>query len=480
MNLFTLFLFIFNLNNFTIANDSGSGDSEDSNLNDYTEQDLRRDLFINYDKNTIPVKNNSNSVELLYGITIDGLVFFNQKAETIKINTLTTLVWKDEYLRWDNDNTHIHHSHNPDFIIIPNYLIWRPDLELYNAGSRPEIFETSGISKLYSNGLIIYNRPTSYTFSCKMNLENFPFDTQECELIFGSWKYSKDTLNLRPFKIEELVGIYEKELLNSHSNNNMQTHTLNEYLTTSTPTIMTTTQLNETIGMLTNNSINMNVNEYPIYFQNLKNIKNISVSDSFSHNEWNIDEISVKHEDIEYKCCPGTLWPNTNFKISLKRNPNKYVISLIMAVFITVSSIVINLLSASNFRRTYILVFIPLTLIWLQIHTSSKIPVIQYPTKLEKIIQLCFYTTIISAFESGILYNMILNRVNFLSFLFTEKTYSKMQTLNLFGKYNIIKSSNIFDTNKNFDRYIKIITIFDVAFRFILAITYLSYLMALL
>ena len=99
MNLFTLFLFIFNLNNFTIANDSGSGDSEDSNLNDYTEQDLRRDLFINYDKNTIPVKNNSNSVELLYGITINDLGFFNQKAETIKINTLTTLVWKDEYLR---------------------------------------------------------------------------------------------------------------------------------------------------------------------------------------------------------------------------------------------------------------------------------------------------------------------------------------------------------------------------------------------
>ena len=47
------------------------------------------------------------------------------------------------------------------------------------------------VSKLYSNGLIVYNRPTSYTFSCKLNLDDFPFDTQEYTLLFGSWKIPK-------------------------------------------------------------------------------------------------------------------------------------------------------------------------------------------------------------------------------------------------------------------------------------------------
>ena len=104
---------------------------------DYTESDLRRDIFTNYNKFNIPVKNGSNTVDLLYGISIESLVFFNQKAETIKINTLTTLM-EDEYLKWDNDDGHNHHDHNPDFIVIPNYLIWHPDKELYNLDQNPK------------------------------------------------------------------------------------------------------------------------------------------------------------------------------------------------------------------------------------------------------------------------------------------------------------------------------------------------------
>ena len=127
-----------------------------------------------------------------------------------------------------------------------------------------------------------------------------------------------------------------------------------------------------------------------------------SFSDWMDNNQDDIINVTVEHQDIEYKCCPGDLWPNTKFSITLKRNPNKYVVSIIMAVFITFSSIVVNLLNLTQYRRTYILVFIPLTLIWLQIHTSSKVPVIEYSTKLENIIQLCFYTTIVCAFESGI------------------------------------------------------------------------------
>ena len=138
----------------------------------------------------------------------------------------------------------------------------------------------------------------------------------------------------------------------------------------------------------------------------------MSIDPSFSHNEWEIDTIKVNHEDIQYLCCPNDLWPNSEFTITLRRNPHKYVILIIMSIFITLSSLTINLLDVSNYRRTYVLVFIPLTLIWLQMHISSAIPVIEYATKLENIIQVCFYVTIISAFESGVLYNLVLNYPN--------------------------------------------------------------------
>ena len=376
-----------------------------------------------------------------------------------KLNILTTLIWEDQYLSWDLEEN----PNYPNYIIISNSKIWQPDLELYNAGSKPQIFETSGVSKLYSNGLIIYNRPTSYTFACKLSLESFPFDTQVCEMTFGSWKYPKATLNLRPFKYAELYSSFMNESMSdflSESNSNV---TYDESIL---------------LSMFMDN--NDAIRNLPIFLQDLRNVKNISVSDSFSHNEWNIINVTVEHQDIEYKCCPGDLWPNTKFSITLKRNPNKYVVSIIMAVFITFSSIVVNLLNLTQYRRTYILVFIPLTLIWLQIHTSSKVPVIEYSTKLENIIQLCFYTTIVCAFESGIIYNLLLNRFKYFEPIFREKIFKKMEVS---GRYHstIIKHPNNENLdNKYFKAYSYYIQKIDNVFRILITLIFIIYFCAII
>ena len=437
--------------------------SEHTHNNLYKEEDLRNDIFTNYSNLTIPVKSNEIAVNLFYGLSIESLVFFDQKAEKIKFNTLTTLIWEDQYLKWEDDPRHNNHSHNPEFIIIPNYLIWRPDLELYNSGSKPELFEERGQSKLYKNGLIIYNRPTAYTFSCKLSLDEFPFDTQVCSMTFGSWKYPKAILNLRPFTTEELISSF-------FTNNQTLTDLFNSVYDSDT---FSTSNQNTYMDM---NQSNINSQHYiPQFLKDFRNIKNVSVSSSFSHNEWIIEEVSVDHQDFEYLCCPGDLWPNTEFKITLRRNPHKYIILIIMAVFITLSSLTINILNLTQYRRTYILVFIPLTLIWLQIHSSSKIPVIEYPTKLEKIIQLCFYVTIISAFESGIMYNLVLNRFNKLSLKFKESTYQKMETLGLYQNILIYKTKETQNNNNNkfFIEYIQHMLVFDNIFRITLTIIFL-------
>ena len=266
-------------------------------------------------------------------------------------------------------------------------------------------------------------------------------------MTFGSWKYPKAILNLRPFRYSELENsFYDKSMemmvINPHHNQKFT----------------------------------------PVFLNDLRNVKNVSVSSSFSHNEWNIENVEVNHQDFEYLCCPGDLWPNTEFSITLKRNSNKYVVIIIMAVLITLSSLVVNILHLTQYRRTYILVFIPLTLIWLQIHSSSKIPVIEYPTKLEKIIQLCFYTTIISAFESGIIYNLILNRFNRLKLRFKESTFKKMETLGLFQSVLVLKNTEC-DTdndNKFFQGYVRGMLVFDNVFRILLTFIYLIILVSLI
>lgn len=480
---------IFNfLNLLLISYVSAENSYNNYKLNEYDESDLRDEIFMGYDKKVIPVKDNDYAVELLYGISIESLVFFDQKAEKIKFNTLTTLVWKDEYLRWDNEKSHNHHSHNPDFIVIPNYLLWQPDLELYNSGSLPLVFEKSSVSKLYSNGLIVYNRPTSYTFSCKLNLDDFPFDTQECTLLFGSWKYPKAILNLRPFTTIELLSVFQEDLnrqeainLNFNLNSNVSVNTsmvmdnnMNTDINMSMDVIMNT---NMDLNM--DGTMNMNMNNFnltiPEYLTDLQNIKNLSISPKFSHNEWKITEYSVGHEDIEYKCCPGDLWPNSTFKIKLQRNPNKYVIMIIMAIFITISSLVVNLLPVSLYRRTYISVFIPLTLIWLQIHSSSKIPVIDTPTKLEKIIQLCFYTTMICAIESGIIYTILINNVGIVSDFFKKEDINKIDVKIRHKELTPINKLSHENENILMTRVTQFVYNFDIYFRIIMAVIYVIF-----
>jgi hypothetical protein len=443
------------------------------------ENNLRNDLFVNYNKNTIPVRESSDTINLLFGLNIGGLVSFDQKAEKINLNILTTLIWEDQYLRWDQDLN----PEYPDYIIVSNKKIWQPDLELYNAGSQPQIFETSGTSKLYSNGVVIYNRPTSYTFACKLSLENFPFDTQVCDMTFGSWKYPKATLNLRPFKYDELY--------NSFMNVSLEDFLRDKNITTPRKRRYESDDY-EGDDFYAGESVidiwdfwidddyesditNELVQHLPIFLQDLRKIKNITVSDSFSHNEWNIINVSVDHQDIEYKCCPGDVWPNTKFSITLQRNPNKYIVSIIMAVFITFSSLVVNLLNLTQYRRTYILVFIPLTLIWLQIHTSSKVPVIEYATKLENIIQLCFYTTIISAFESGIIYSLLLNRFKYFEPIFRERVFKHMEVI---GKYKsvVIKHPNSDNIdNKYFKVYSYYLQNIDNIFRILITLIFVIY-----
>ena len=90
--------------------------------------------------------------------------------------------------------------------------IWTPDVELYNAGSQPVVYDQTGGMKLYYTGEVLWIRPIRYQFSCKLNLRDFPYDSQTCTMLFGSWKFSKDSFDMRPFNDEEFRNISMSEI----------------------------------------------------------------------------------------------------------------------------------------------------------------------------------------------------------------------------------------------------------------------------
>jgi hypothetical protein len=191
-----------------------------------------------------------------------------------------------------------------------------------------------------------------YDYSCPLKLDKFPFDTQKCIMTFGSWKLSQKYLNI-------------------------STHPL--YI----PPSLESTTSEKTITL----------------FPAVK-------YDKFKHNEWEIEGMLHINNNLEYLCCPGELWTIAEIDIIMVRNYHKYMVVIVMTFFLTLSSLTVSIFTVEKYIRTYLLVFIPLSIIWLQLYISSKMPVIEYSTKMEKFIQLSFYICMISAIYSGIVYNL--------------------------------------------------------------------------
>ena len=349
--------------NFYSDDDYGSGDDDFFRVRNV--ENLRRNLFTGYDKNTRPIIDYDSAVELQYGIEIESLDYFDQKAESIELNINMIFTWRDEYLRWNL------YEYGIDYISVDKSEIWTPDVELYNAGSQPVVYDQTGAMKLYNTGEVLWIRPIRYQFSCKLNLRDFPYDSQTCSMLFGSWKFSKDSFDMRPFNDEEF--------------------------------------------------------------------RNISVSENFYHNEWEITETNCTHEDIEYLCCPGQLWPNTEFTVTLKRSYHKYLVVMIMSFVLILTGLTVALMSVKFYRRFYILVFVPLTIIWLQVYIADKIPIVEYSTTLERFLVMCFTVTMLCTFESGIIYNLInAGNENIRNYIKTKSKWIK--TFDLFFRVSVILS----------------------------------------
>ena len=157
-----------------------------------SELELKNILFENYKPDIIP----DNTVQIKLGLAIRSLNNINQVDGTISSNVWFRHWWNDKNLKWNETKWNIskisaHTNHELE------RSIWTPDILIYNTAEKPmdELLKTNAM--VYSNGDIIWSRPGMIKTSCVFDLENFPFDTQNCFYKFGSWLYDKSQINIR-------------------------------------------------------------------------------------------------------------------------------------------------------------------------------------------------------------------------------------------------------------------------------------------
>ena len=127
------------------------------NLGVTQETKLRKKLFEKYDTGTRPVKNYHDNVKVNFTLKINSLEYFDQISEKVKFNMEMTYVWYDEYLKWNRSDYDI------KFVNIGSEPIWKPDLELYNSASSPELWSMDGSTKVYSDGKVRWVLPVLYS-----------------------------------------------------------------------------------------------------------------------------------------------------------------------------------------------------------------------------------------------------------------------------------------------------------------------------
>ncbi|XP_077176605.1 neuronal acetylcholine receptor subunit alpha-7-like isoform X2 [Paroedura picta] len=110
---------------------------------------------------------------------------------TLSLMQIMDVYWYDHYLRWNE-------SEYPGVktLRFSADRIWKPDILLYNSAN--ENFDSTFHTNILvnSSGYCQWLPPGILKSTCRIDVRWFPFDTQKCDLKFGSWTYDGWLLDL--------------------------------------------------------------------------------------------------------------------------------------------------------------------------------------------------------------------------------------------------------------------------------------------
>ncbi|MEE6508921.1 hypothetical protein FKM82_023419 [Ascaphus truei] len=140
------------------------------------EEKLLNDLMHNYNRNLRPAEHDGDIIRVSLKLTLTNLI---------------SLQWSDKRLRW-NPADH----HGISRMRIPPTMVWLPDVGLEN--NVDGTFDIAlGTNTLVSpDGSMYWLPPAIYRSACLVAVAYFPFDWQNCSMVFQSQTYSANEIEM--------------------------------------------------------------------------------------------------------------------------------------------------------------------------------------------------------------------------------------------------------------------------------------------
>jgi hypothetical protein len=164
------------------------------------EKKLINDLFKNYQvKFGRPVNNMTESVVVYFELFLIQLIDLDERNQVLITNVQTQYRWKDNGLKWNKDT-----YGGIDDIRLPVNRIWTPDIVLYNYADTRLEEKRDVMAIVSSDGTVRWRPPSIFKSTCQINIQNFPYDYQNCSMKFGSWTYDRDSIDIQFLEKQEI------------------------------------------------------------------------------------------------------------------------------------------------------------------------------------------------------------------------------------------------------------------------------------
>ncbi|KAM4675091.1 acetylcholine receptor subunit beta [Discoglossus pictus] len=156
-----------------------------------SEGDLRDKLFKNYSIYVRPTKTPEEKVIVQVGMTLSQLISLSEKSEELTTKVYMNLAWKDHRLTWNPAN-----YDGIEYLRIAASDVWTPDIVLMNNNDGEFNVALEVEILVNSTGDVTWLPPAIYRSSCSIVVDYFPFDWQNCSMVFRSYTYGADEVTL--------------------------------------------------------------------------------------------------------------------------------------------------------------------------------------------------------------------------------------------------------------------------------------------
>ncbi|XP_077923907.1 acetylcholine receptor subunit epsilon isoform X5 [Halichoerus grypus] len=162
----------------------GGGEAKNEELR------LYHHLFDNYDPERRPVKEPEETVTITLKVTLTNLISLNEKEETLTTSVWIGIDWQDYRLNYTKDD-----FGGVEILRVPSELVWLPEIVLENNidGQFGVAYDVNVL--VYEGGYVSWLPPAIYRSSCAVEVTYFPFDWQNCSLVFRSQTYNAEEVD---------------------------------------------------------------------------------------------------------------------------------------------------------------------------------------------------------------------------------------------------------------------------------------------